>query len=72
MDFGNLLIGVSTKLAGGGTAGGVNTGFDDNVGNLALFASPNGVAFSISDTVGTVYVADADNNRIRMITVPTG
>lgn len=55
--------GVVTTLAGNGTAG-----HADGTGAAATFNNPWGVAV---DSAGDVYVADTDNNEIRMIT-PTG
>ena len=52
-----------TRLAGKGALG---TG--NGVGSNAMFYNPHGIAVSTS---GTVYVADRNNNRIRMIS-PTG
>ncbi len=49
-----------TTLAGAGRAG-----FADGIGRDARFNFPVGVAV---DAAGTVYVADADNHRIRKIT----
>ena len=57
-----------TRLAGGGSAGGVASGSVDGTGSAARFYNPSGVAVSTS---GTVYVADNWYNLIRMIT-PTG
>ena len=50
---------VST-LAGDGTYG-----WADGLGTAARFSYPTGVSV---DSNGTVYVADFDNNRIRMVT----
>ena len=52
-------------MAGGGSAGGVAA---DGTGSAAKFTNPKGVTVSTS---GAVYVADAGNNLIRMIS-PTG
>ena len=51
--------GVVSTLAGSGTAG-----FNDGPGTAAQFNQPTGVA---SDASGNVYVADTDNNLIRVI-----
>ena len=63
-----MLTGVVTRLAGGGSAGGVVGGSVDGTGSAAMFDNPSGVAVS---TLGTVYVADTNNNLIRTIS-PTG
>ena len=60
--------GVVTRLAGGGSAGGVVVGSSDGTGSAAMFKNPHGVAVSSSETV---YVADIDNHLVRMIS-PTG
>jgi sugar lactone lactonase YvrE len=52
--------GVVTTLAGTGT-----NGYLDGPGTTAEFSVPSGVAV---DAAGNVYVADAGNQRIRMIT----
>ena len=62
------VVGVVTRLAGGGSAGGVATGAVDGTGSAATFNFPRGVAVSTS---GTVYVGDSFNHLIRMIS-PTG
>ena len=56
--------GTVTTLAG--LAG--TTGYVDDAGSRARFASPTGVAV---DSAGNVYVADTGNNTVRMIT-PAG
>ena len=57
-----------TRLAGGGSASGVESGIVDGTGSVAMFFVPFGVAVSTS---GTVYVTDNWNNVIRTIS-PTG
>lgn len=57
--------GVVTLLAGSGAAG-----FADGTGGTAQFSRPTGVAVNNAGTV--VYVADYNNHRIRMVTVPGG
>lgn len=51
--------GVVTTVAGTGIAG-----FNDGVGTAALFSAPNDIAVS---PLGTMYVADLNNYRIRKI-----
>ena len=63
-----LLVGVVTRLAGGGSASGVASGSVDDLGSAARFNGLYGIAVSTS---GTVYVADFSNHLIRMIS-PTG
>ena len=70
-DYNNHLIrqisgGVVTTLAG--SVGVVGT--NDATGTSAQFHNPFGVAVNSADTV--VYVADQNNQTIRMITVPGG
>ncbi len=57
--------GVVTTLAGGGSAGGISSGYVDATGTNAEFCQPEGVAV---DSSGNVYVADTGNNLIRKIT----
>ena len=61
-------IGVVTRLAGGGSAGGLSHGSVDGTGSAARFANPHCLAVS---TPGSIYVADTSNHLIRMIS-PTG
>ena len=64
----SFILGVVTRLAGGGSAGGVASGSVDGTGTDALFNLPGGITVSQS---GTVYVAEFGGHRIRMIS-PTG
>jgi streptogramin lyase len=52
--------GVVTNLAGSGAAGNIN-----GTGTAAQFSSPHGLAM---DASGNIYVADAVNNEIRLVT----
>jgi hypothetical protein len=52
--------GLVSTLAGSGSAGSA-----DGLGSLASFNNPNGLAV---DSMSTVYVADAYNSRIRLVT----
>ena len=58
-----IVVGVVTTLAGSG-----NAAFADGAGTLASFNYPTSVAI---DPHGNVFVADAANSRIRMIS-PAG
>lgn len=68
-EFANHMIrlctpgGAVSTFAGGGSGGGTS-GSNDGTGTAALFFHPFGVTVS---SAGTVYVADADNNKIRTI-----
>ena len=66
--YNSFILGVVTRLAGGGSAGGVASGSVDGTGSVAMFNNPLGVAVSTS---GIVYVSDYNNHLIRMIS-PTG
>ena len=59
-----FVLGVVTRLAGGGSASGTTSGSTDGTGSAAMFSSPFSVALSTS---GTVYIADYNNHLIRMI-----
>jgi serine/threonine protein kinase, bacterial len=54
--------GIVTTIAGTGSFG-----FADGTGNIAEFNYPAGVAV---DAAGNIYVADANNNCVRKITLP--
>ena len=62
------MLGVVTRLAGGGSAGGTALGSVDGLGSAALFKFPFGISVSTS---GFCVVADKDNSLIRTIS-PTG
>ena len=64
----HVLLGVVTRLAGGGSATGTLAGSVDGVGSAAYFRNPAGLALSTS---GTIYVADSFNHLVRVIS-PTG
>lgn len=67
--YNNLIRKITTTGAVVSTLAGTgDQGFVNGPGNLAQFSVPNGVAV---DASGNVYVADVDNNRIRMVT-PAG
>ena len=55
-----VVAGLVTTLAGSGSYA-----YADGQGAQASFYNPLGVAV---DSMGTVYVADYGNNRIRMVT----
>lgn len=73
-DLGNNLVrtislttfAVST-LAGGGSTGGVGSGYANGIGSASLFDRPTGVAAA----EGVVFVADAGNRLVRKIDVAT-
>jgi sugar lactone lactonase YvrE len=53
-----------TTLAGTGVAG-----MNDNIGRLAQFSAPRGVAVDALDPLHPIYVADTGNHRIRKVVV---
>ena len=65
------LLDVATRLvttvAGGGSAGGTAAGYANGVATAALFSQPWGIATDDS----AVYVSDAANNVIRLISIAT-
>ena len=61
--FAGSLNGVPNKLDSG------NRGSSDGMGTSAQFYSPDGVCL---DSNGNLYVADANNNKIRKISGTTG
>ena len=63
-----VCAGVVTRLAGGGSAGGIAGGSVAGVGSVARFNIPSGISL---DSVGNAYVADSENHLIRTIS-PTG
>ena len=48
--------GLVTTLAGGGSVGGILSGYLNGLGTVATFYRPNSIAVN---SVGTVYVADS-------------
>ena len=57
--------GVVTTVAGGG-----GSGNEDGIGAQAKFSSPHGLASTLDGK--TLYIADTDNDQIRMLDVATG
>ena len=54
---------VST-IAGGGSPGGVASGYLDGTGSAALFYQPTGITVKLD---GVLFVSDTGNHNIRMI-----
>ena len=61
-----LSTGIITTVAGTGTAGATG---DEAAATAALLSSPRGVCV---DAAGNIYIADRQNNKIRMVTASTG
>ena len=59
------VLGVVTRLAGGGSASGVTSGSADGIGSVAMFYNPLGIAL---DSLNEVFIGDRGNNLIRKIT----
>ena len=57
---------VITTIAGNGAHG---YSGDEGLATIARLDNPQGIAV---DALGNVYIADAGNNRIRMVTKSTG
>ena len=55
---------TSVTIAGGGSVGGIASGFNDGLGTVALFNVPIRIAI---DSLGIGYVADSGNNVIRKV-----
>ncbi len=64
--FAAAVDGVTTTLAGNGTAG------ISGDGGLATLAQVNNAQGAAVDSAGNVYIADTDNQRIRKVTAATG
>jgi len=64
-DAGNHRIRRITSTGVVSTFAGSTSGFQDGIGTNARFDSPQGI---VVDSLGNVYVADANNHRIRIIT----
>ena len=60
--------GLVTRLAGGGSANGITSGYADGQGSAALFSWPWGLAY---DPAGILYVADSANSLVRAL-APVG
>lgn len=59
-----IATGAVTTLAGS------SSGYEDGAGSSAKFHTPNGVA--ISPDASFALVTDGGNNRVRLLTIPTG
>jgi sugar lactone lactonase YvrE len=64
-DAGNHRIRRITSTGVVSTFAGSTSGFQDGIGTNAQFDSPQGI---VVDSLGNVFVADANNHRIRIIT----
>ena len=58
-----FLVGIVTRLAGGGGKG-CNSGYADGTGTAAMFSWP---LSAVASTSGIIYVADSANNVIRIL-----
>ncbi len=63
-----FVLGSVTRFVGGGSATGVISGYADGIGSATTFYFPRSIAVH---SLGTLYVADYNNNLIRKLT-PTG
>lgn len=63
--------GVQVSFVGGGPRQGNNSFFGDTDGNTADFSQFNGPTALTMDSLGTLYLADRNNGKIRRITVPS-
>ena len=63
-----MSVGVVTRLAGGGSASGTNSGYADGTGTAATFYHPYGVTV---DTLGVLFISDYSNHLIRTMS-PAG
>jgi hypothetical protein len=59
--------GVLITLAGTGSPG-----YSDGVGTAAVFNTPYNLAWSDSESGGAIYIADLNNNRVRVLDLKTG
>ncbi|HUP02766.1 MAG TPA: putative Ig domain-containing protein [Bryobacteraceae bacterium] len=65
----NVSTGIITTVAGGGASGAPGFSGDGGAATSAQFRAVYGVAV---DSGGNIYIADTDNNRVRMVTASNG